>query len=153
MKKFKFTLQTVHKVRELKSEQENLTLSELQGEAREAERRVEHIEGLRNEAVGQYLMRISSGERLNPLEMELNANHFASLNNLQREAQVAVDQKHEAVRQQLESVKAARIDVKITDKLRDDQKRRYELEANRREQRNLDELVTAKFARRVQGSK
>lgn len=153
MKKFKFTLQTVHKVRELKSEQENLTLSELQGEAREAEQRVEHIEGLRNEAVEQYLMRISSGERLNPLEMELNANHFASLNNLQREAQVAVDQKHEAVRQQLESVKAARIDVKITDKLRDDQKRRYELEANRREQRNLDELVTAKFARRVQGSK
>lgn len=153
MKKFKFTLQTVHKVRELKSEQENLTLSGLQGEAKEAERRVEHIEDLRNEAVEQYLTRISSGERLNPLEMELNANHFASLNNLQREAQVAVDQKHEAVRQQLESVKAARIDVKITDKLRDDQKRRYELEANRREQRNLDELVTAKFARRVQGSK
>ncbi len=153
MKKFKFTLQTVHKVREMKSEQENLALSELQVQALEAERRVEHIEDMRNEAVEQYLVRINSGERLNPLEMELNANHFASLNTLQKEAQVAAERKQDEVRRQMESVRAARIEVKITDKLRDGQTKRHELEANRQEQRNLDELVTTKFARSVQDSK
>jgi flagellar export protein FliJ len=153
MKKFKFTLQTVHQVRELKSERENLTLAELQQEADNAERRVEHIEALRNEAVENYMRRINSGEQLNALEMELNANHFASLNSLQKEAQSVADAKRRAAMQQLDVVRAARIEVKITDKLRDDQKKRHEVEFNRQEQQNIDELVTTKFARRIQGSK
>jgi flagellar export protein FliJ len=153
MKKFKFTLQTVHKVRELKSERENLTLGELQNEADRAASQVTHIEELRNDAVEKYLQRLNSGRHLNPLEMELNANHFASLNTLQKEAQEAAEKKRQDLMRQIEVVKAARIEVKITDKLRGDQQKRHEMEFNRQEQNNVDELVTTKFARRIQGSK
>lgn len=153
MKKFKFTLQTVHKVRELNSERENLTLSELQNEAEKAASRVEHIEAMRNEAVEKYLRRISSGGQLNPLEMELNANHFASLNALQKDAQRAVEEKRQACLQQMEIVKAARIEMKVTDKLRADQKARHLAEFNRTEQNSVDELVSTKFARNIQQAK
>lgn len=153
MKKFKFTLDTVHQVRERKSEQENLTLTELQFEAQEAQMRVSHIETMRQEAVERYMERLNSGVHLNPREMELSSNHFASLNSLQKEAQKVVEEKQDACRRQLEKVHAARVEVKVTDKLRDSQQRRHNEEVARREQNNIEELVTAKFARRIQGSK
>lgn len=153
MKKFKFTLQTVHKVRELNSERENLALSELQSDAEKAASRVEHIESMRNEAVEKYLDRIGSGGQLNPLEMELNANHFASLNALQKDAQKTVEEKRQACLRQMEVVKAARIEMKVTDKLRSDQRQRHQAEADRREQNSVDELVSTKFARHIQQSK
>lgn len=153
MKKFKFTLQTVHKVRELKSERENLTLSELQSEAQRAAKRVANIEALRNDAVDKYTKRLRAGTHLNPVEMELSAKHFASLNAMQKDAQREADEKEQACLRQIDVVKAARVEVKVTDKLQSDQKRRHQIEADRQEQNNLDDLVSAKYARRVQQPK
>lgn len=153
MKKFKFNLQTVHQVRELKSERENLTLSELKNEVEQAELRVVHIESMRAEAVERYMQRLSSGEHLNPREMELSSNHFASLNSLQKEAQKVVEEKRQACLRQLEVVKAVRVDVKVTDKLRNNQQKRHQENFERHEQQNIDELVTANFARNLQRSK
>jgi flagellar export protein FliJ len=153
MRKFKFTLQTVHKVRELKNEREKLTLSELQNEAAQADSRVEHIEAMRSEAVENYLGRVNSGKHLNALEMELSARHFASLNFLQKDAQKTADEKRLDCARQLEKVQAATVDVKVTDKLRHDQQRRHRFEADRQEQMNVDEIVSTKFARIIQGSK
>lgn len=153
MKKFKFTLQTVHNVREMKSERENLTLSELRGEAERASARVEHIESLRLQAVEDYARRLSSGKYLNPLEMELSSKHFESLNSLQKDAQKAADEKRRDCLRQLEVVKAARIEMKVTDRLKLDQQHRHRAEADRQEQNSLDELVTTKFARNIQQSK
>lgn len=153
MKKFKFNLQTVHNVRELKSERENLTLSELQSEVERAESRIAHIESMRAEAVERYIQRLSSGNHLNPREMELSSNHFASLNSLQNEAQKVADEKRLACLRQLEAVKAARVEVKVTDKLRDDQLRRHQQESDSLEQKGIDELVTANFTRNLQKSR
>ena len=153
MKKFKFTLHTVHKVREIKSERERLTLSELQQEAEKAASRVAHIEEMRNKAVENYLQKLSSGKHLNAMEMELNANHFASLNTLQKEAEKTAEQKRLECLEQMEKVRTADVQVKITDKLRDDQQKRHQFEADREEQNNIDELVSTKFARLVQGTK
>lgn len=153
MKKFKFNLQTVHKVRELKSEQENLVLSELQNEVVQAELRVAHIESMRAEAVERYMERLTSGDHLNPREMELSSNHFASLNSLQKEAQRSVDEKRQACLSQLDVVKARRIEVKVTDKLHDEERKRHQRAVDRDEQKNTDELVTANFARNLQKSK
>ena len=153
MKKFKFTLHTVHKVREIKSERERLTLSELQQEVEKAASRIAHIEEMRNKAVENYLQKLSSGKQLNAMEMELNANHFASLNTLQKEAEKTAEQKRLECLEQMEKVRTADVQVKITDKLRDDQQKRHQFEADREEQNNIDELVSTKFARLVQGTK
>lgn len=152
MKRFKFSLQTVHHVRELKSERENLALSELHIEAEKAQQRVAHIELMRTEAVEKYLQRLRSGD-LDPREMEMSSNHFASLDSLQMEAQKAAEETRQACLRQLELVKAARVEVKVTEQLRDTQHKRHHEEVARHEQNSVDDLVTAKFARRIQGSK
>lgn len=153
MKKFKFTLQAVHKVRELKSERENITLGELLNAADAADLKVSHIETMRNEAIEKYLLKLNSGGQVSAMEMELNSMHFASLDSLQKEAQNEADAKRKAYAHQLEAARAARRDVKITDKLRTDQKKRHDLELDRQEQKNLDEIVVTKFARSLHGTK
>ena len=96
---------------------------------------------------------IRLGKQLNAMEMELNANHFASLNTLQKEAEKTAEQKRLECLEQMEKVRTADVQVKITDKLRVDQQKRHQFEADREEQNNIDELVSTKFARLVQGTK
>jgi flagellar export protein FliJ len=150
MKKFKFTLQTVHSVRETRQEKESLTLAELRAEAGQAAARVASIEKIRLQTIEDYTLRLHSGEQLNAMEMELNSNHFASLNNLQKEAEKVLQEKKQACLRQVEIVTAAMREVKVTDQLRETQKERHQLEFARLEQNNVDELVSTNFARRAQ---
>ena len=87
MKKFKFTLQTVHNVREMRQEREQMTLAEMQSEVNLAAERIAQIEKMRFEAVEKYTQRLRAGEVLNATEMELNTKYFSSLDGLQREAE------------------------------------------------------------------
>ena len=152
MKKFKFNLQTVHKVRELRSEKENLLLSDLKNQAELARSRIAHIEELRKDALESYMKRLSAGAYLDPKEMELNSNHFASLDSLQREAQKVADEKAQACLSQIQVVLEARVEAKVTDKLHENQKMKHQLEFERHEQAGIDELVTNNFARNIQRS-
>ncbi|MEQ1644604.1 MAG: hypothetical protein ABL959_14240, partial [Pyrinomonadaceae bacterium] len=122
MKKFKFSLDTVHKVREIRQEKESITLAELQMEAEKAAVRVAEIESLRHEAMENYLRRLTSGDQLSASELELNSNHFASLDRLQKEAEAELKVRKQACLQQIGLVSEAMRDVKITDKLREAQK-------------------------------
>lgn len=149
MKKFKFTLQTVHNVRELREEKEKLLFSQLQADASKAALRVAEIEIMRSEAIDNYAQRLKSGEQLNAVEMELNLNHFAALNRLQQEAEKVLEQKKQACQRQSTAVAAAMREVKITNRLRETQQERYKNEFERQEQNNLDELVSANFARQI----
>jgi flagellar export protein FliJ len=149
MKKFKFSLETVHNVREMRQEKEKLRLSELQAEAAKAADQIRQIENLRFESLENYARRLNSGEQVSAIEMELNSNHFASLNRLQIEAETKLEQKKQQCRRQGETVAAAMREVKITDRLRETQKARHQLEFSRQEQNNLDELISANFARKL----
>lgn len=153
MKKFKFTLQTVHNVREMRKERETVVLSELQAEASEAASRVSHLEKMRSDAIDNYTRRLTSGEQLNAMEMELNSNHFASLNRLQQEAEKVAAVKREACDRQIETVTAAVREVKITDRLRESQKTVHKNEYAREEQNGIDEMVISTFARKLAQTK
>ena len=153
MKKFKFTLQAVHNVREMKKEKEQLILSELQAEASRAEDRVREIEQLRAKAMETYARRLESGRTVDPYELELNSNHISALDRLQREAQKTLEIKKQACQRQTKSVEAAAREVKITGRLRETQNARYQLELARQEQNALDELVSANYARRMAQAK
>jgi flagellar export protein FliJ len=153
MKKFKFTLQAVHNVREIKQEKELLILSELQAEAAKAADRIKEIEQLRSKAIENYARRLESGRAIDPYELELNSNHISALDRLQREAQKTLEMKKQACFRQSKTVEAAVREVKITKRLRETQQARYQLEAGRQEQNNLDELVSANYARQMSQSK
>lgn len=149
MKKFKFSLQTVHNVREMRQEKEKLVFSELQADAAKTADQIAQIEKLRVEAIEVYARRLNAGEQISATEMELHSNHFTSLNRLQIEAEKVLEQKNQACVNQGETVAAAMREVKITDRLRETQKARHQVEFARHEQNNIDELVSATFARKL----
>lgn len=149
MKKFEFKLETVHKVREIRQEREAIILGELQTEADKAAQKVTHIEAQRHEAIENYTRRLSAGQQLDAMEMELNANHFTSLTRQQKEAEIDLQQKRSLCLKQVEFVTEAMREVKITDRLRETQKERHRLEISRREQSEVDEHVAGTFARRI----
>ena len=148
MKKFAFTLQSVHNVREFRKEKELNVLSELQAQVESASMRVAEIERQRLEAMRKYAERLNARESIGPLEMELNSNHFASLNRLQQEAEAVLATKRLECSRQTGIVAAAAREVKVTDRLREIQKEKHRLESDRAEQNGIDELVSANFARR-----
>ncbi|MEK7724446.1 MAG: flagellar export protein FliJ [Acidobacteriota bacterium] len=149
MKKFKFTLQTVHNVREMKQEREEMTLAEIIMEVNRATERIAQIEKMRLEAVEKYTQRLRAGEVLNATEMELNAKYFNSLDGLQREAEKLLSEKNLACTAQRVKLAGAAREVKITDRLREHQYLRHQLEADKQQQINLDEIVSAGYARKM----
>lgn len=149
MKKFNFTLQTVHNVRELKQEKEQLILGELQTEAAKAADRVSEIERMRFTAIENYANRLENGGSLNAFEMELTVNHINTLDRLRREAEQNLELKKQACLRQTQNLAAATREVKITNRLRENQQARHRLESDRHEQNALDELVSANFARKM----
>ena len=153
MRKFKFTLDSVHKVREIKQDRESVILSELRAEADRAAERVAHIEAMRHSAIENYTRRITAGERLDALEMELSSKHFASLDMLQKDAEAKLAQRQRACEVQIGAVTEAMRSVKITENLRETQKARHRQDYERQEQKTVDELVSNNFARRILGTK
>ena len=103
----------------------------------------------RHEAIENYTRRLGAGEQLDAMEMEMNSNHFTSLNRLQKEAEIDLQQKRSMCLKQVEFVTEAMREVKITDRLRETQKERHRLEISRQEQNEVDEHVSGAFARRI----
>lgn len=149
MKNFKFTLQSVHNVREMRQEKEEFILSELQAEAERAIAGLAQVEKKRIDAIENYTKKMKKGEPMNPFEMELNTNHLVALDRLVRESHAIAEQKKQACQRQRQVVAAASREVKITERLRENQRSRHRLELERSEQNALDELVSANFARQM----
>jgi flagellar export protein FliJ len=153
MKKFKFTLDSVHRVREIKKERESSVLAGLRAELERAEQRVAHIEELRHEAIETYTRRLTRGERIDALEMELSSRHFSSLDRLQLEAEAHLAERRRACEVQMGNVTEAMREVKITENLRETQLERHRFESERREQVGIDEMIATGFARERQEQK
>jgi flagellar export protein FliJ len=149
MKTFKFTLKTVHKVREMKEDREKIVLGECRAEVDQAAAHHENIEGSRVAAMEDYAQRLRSGEQFDALEMHLHSAHFDSLNRLRIDAEKELVNKKDAYLKQGENVAAAMREVKVTNRLRETQKARYDLEFARQEQNDIDELISASFARQI----
>jgi len=151
MKKFKFTLQTVHTVREMKQEKEQLVLSQLQAEAAQAADQIRLIESAYHRAIENYAQKLNSGRAMNISEIELETMHISALENQKRQALIILEEKKQACAMQTEKLSAAVREVKITERLRESQANRHRLEADKHEQNQIDELVSANFARKITG--
>ncbi len=149
MKKFKFTLQTVHNVREMREEKEHIVLTQMQNEVEKAVDRIRQIEQMRQDAIEKYTSRLQSGQTINVFELEMNSNHISALGKNRRDAEAFLEQKKMACSKQSETVAAATRAVKITNRLRETQASRHKTESDRQEQTAIDELVSANFARKM----
>jgi flagellar export protein FliJ len=146
MKKFKFTLQSVHNVREMREEKELMVLSRLNLEAEQASARLTAVEGALVTAVEKYNYRIKPGQAINASEMEINSRHISALETQKAAAREEVLVRQDACVRQISQVTQAARDVKITGKLRDNQVKDHRLAASRYEQNTLDEIATISFS-------
>lgn len=149
MKKFKFTLEAVHTVRELKKEQELSVLSQLQTDAARAAEQIELLEQAYQRALESYSRKLHGGAALHIGEMELEALHIAALEGRKRRAAEVYEEKKRACAAQRLRLAAATREVKVTNRLRETQAQRHRHEADRHEQIALDELVSANYARQM----
>ena len=133
----------------MKQEREELTLAEIVTEVNRASERISQIEKMRQEAVEKYTQRLRAGEILNATELELNAKYFNSLDGLQREAEKDLAEKNRACTEQRTKLASAAREVKITDRLREQQYLRHQLETEKHQQITLDEIVSAGYARKM----
>lgn len=147
MKKFKFNLQSVHNVRELRQEREQQTLAQFHSEVVKTQERIKNIEKMRFDAVKAYTHKLERGSLVDPFELEMNSNHISSLDRLRREAERELLEKKKQFVAQAQTVAAAAQQVQVTERLREKQMNRYRLESSRREQNEVDELMSAKYAR------
>lgn len=149
MKKFKFTLQTVHNVRQMRQEKEQLLLGQLQFEMNQISEQIEQIKQMRETAIENYHLRLKPGQAINPAEIEMETGNIAYLKRRLEEAEKSLEAKKEECLKQTEKVVLASRDVKITERLREKQNARHNLELSRLEQNLLDEMATSSFARHI----
>lgn len=148
MKKFEFSLQTVHNVREIRQEREEAALAQLNAEADDAQTKVVSAEKNRIKAYDDYTERLQSGT-LDPVEMVLTTNYLSALTNYEQQARQSLELKKQACQRQTENVVVAAQQVKATATLRDSEQAKYTLNAARAEQNALDELNSINFARKM----
>ena len=147
MKKFKFNLESVHNVRELREEQEQTVFARMRKAVNETEQRLEKIRERRIAAMDKYLEDLQGGRAADPVEMDLHAKHFASLERLRIETEIELEEKRSACREQAGLLSAAAREVKVTGKLREKKKALYDRELAKHEQNAMDEITSAKYAR------
>jgi flagellar export protein FliJ len=149
MKKFKFTLQSVHDVREIREEKELMVLSGLNFEVEKASERVAQVEGALKAAVENYNRSLTVGESLDVIDMELNSKHISALEKQRIEARAKLLEKQKACANQMIHVTQAAQQVKVTGRLRENQASDHRLSLARHEQTALDEMATTGFARKL----
>lgn len=152
MKKFEFKLNTVHKVREIRKELESNALSIAQSELSVAAKRLDDIEKLHSEATEDLSSRIRGG-RIGAADMESRSAYIVSLRQRAGQARKEFETKQAEVEHQVDRVTVAVRDVKVTEKLRETKEQRYAIDVARKEQSDIDELVTTAYSRRMSNAK
>lgn len=147
MKKFKFSLQTVHDLRASTRDKAEGELARAHAEVAHAEAAVDHAHYMRNREADAIANAYNTGT-IDPREaahrfgyLELLAKHEIQA----RERLHSLERDRERVR---ETVTRAARDAEVTNKLRDRHMARHRAEVTRTEQISLDELVMLVGARR-----
>ncbi len=146
MKRFKFTLESVHSLREMRREEAERALADANAKVARAAQDVEEAERARERAACESAESLQAAE-INPFEAAMRADFLVSLAWQQQAARAALhtaECEHEARRKAV--VEAARA-AETTAKLRERERERYLLEAARAEQTMLDEMASTSMAR------
>lgn len=150
-KRFHFSLQTVHNLREAQREEAERGLSRAAAAVDDAAAQLDEAKQVHASATEAFALRLRETE-IDPQEAALSFDYLAMLVNRQRAAHVQL-QVLEAERETRRgvAVEAARA-AEATTRLRERQYQRHALQAARAEQDTLDEMATLAQARRLSGA-
>jgi flagellar export protein FliJ len=141
MKRFRFSLETVHNLRELRRDEAERQLAQAAAVVMTAATAVEEIQH-RRAAIEAKLVAGSTGD-LCAAEIAMQVNYLAALAQREVEAReqlAALERERETRRQ---SAMAATREAEVTSQLRARQHARHSAEAARAEQNMLDEMAVA----------
>lgn len=148
MKKFAFSLQTVHQLRDQRREQEELKFASLNQSLNEVNSELVQIEENRRQATKFYADKMQKNE-LDAFEIGLAMDYLRALSVRESDARARVAQAQTKCQEQSQVLNLAMQAVKATEKLRSQARQKFELEVSRQEQSELDELTVLKFARQL----
>ncbi len=147
MKKFKFTLQAVHDLRESRRERAERELAEANSELYRANAQLEEVVRARQKALDRYMMLYQSRE----LDVSMIGAHTDFLGSLflrEREARTFIAEAELRLEEKRRGVTEAMRETETTAKLREHQRDLHRQESNRNEQTMLDEMAVMAAARR-----
>ncbi|HEY6803265.1 MAG TPA: flagellar export protein FliJ [Pyrinomonadaceae bacterium] len=147
MKRFKFSLQTVHDLRESRQEAAERDLATANSELYRANAQLEEVVRSKQTALERYLLMYQAGE----IEVSMVAAHtdfIGSLFQREREAKTHIREVEQRLAQKRQAVTETMRETETTAKLRDHQRQNYLLDMNRNEQAMLDEMAVLAVARR-----
>ena len=147
MKRFKFSLQTVHDLRESRQEAAERELATANSELYRANAQLQEVVRSRQKALERYMLLYQSRE----IEVSMIAAHtdfIGSLFQREREAKAHILEVEKRFETKRQAVTEAMRDTETTSKLRDHQRKNHELQSNRDEQSMLDEMAVMAVARR-----
>jgi flagellar export protein FliJ len=140
MKKFKFSLQTVHSVRELKRDSAERELAEANVELSKARGHLDEVLGLRQKAVDRYC-ELHQSRQIEATSVVMHTNYIGSLMELERLARRKIAENERHVANKRKSLVEASRQSEATANLRERQLERHTFEAARQEQNLLDEMA------------
>jgi flagellar protein FliJ len=149
VKRFKFSLQTLHDLRERRREEAEAALAAAHAQVVAAEAAVAEAVSARRQALESNAAFLSPGP-INTHEIALGAGYVAALDRRIAEARqrlIEAERERDARRQ---AAVAAATAAEATAKLREKHRARHDAEASRAEQDSLDELAVMSGARRRQ---
>lgn len=147
MKKFKFTLQTVHDLRESRREKAERELADANSELYRANAQLDEVVRARQKALDRYMMLYRATE-LDVSMIGAHTDFLGSLLKRENEARSFITEVELRLEEKRRGVTEAMRDTETTAKLRERQRELHKQETNRHEQTMLDEMAVMAAARR-----
>jgi flagellar export protein FliJ len=147
MKRFKFSLQAVHDLRESRQETAERELANVNSELYRANAQLEEVVRSKQKALERYLLMYQANE----IEVSMVAAHtdfIGSLFKREREAKAHIREVEMRLEEKRQAVTEAMRNTETTAKLRERQRQNHQQEINRNEQTMLDEMAVLAVARR-----
>lgn len=148
MKRFNFSLQVVHNVREIRRDTAERALAAVSAELQAVQEQLETVLRQRRSAMDKYLLLQQSPE----IEASVFATHsdyIASLILRERQTRVRIIEVEERITASRKVLTEASRQTETTANLRERQRERHHLEAAQHEQNMLDEMATVAATRRL----
>ena len=142
---FKFRLQRLLEIREMREKKEQQLLLSLRQKVLEEQQKMETLKA--EEAALEDRMTLKPGQPLDVLDQQMCAYAIKEKQKEQAQQQQRIVQAEQAVTQQVQVVKQAGIDVKALEKLREKQREEHRLEQLHEQEVFLDDLSGQQFIR------
>jgi flagellar export protein FliJ len=147
MKRFQFSLQAVHNVREMRRDAAELALAAVAAELKGAQAQLETVLRRRQSAMENYLL-LHQSKEIEGTTFAWHTDYIGSLFLLERRARAVTVQIEARIAGKRQALTEAARQTKTTANIRERQRERHRQESAQHEQKVLDEMAIVAVARR-----